>query len=84
MLYSLYMKAMDPESPNVPFEDWSSKEKIARIVKDCKAMLEEDIAWVNVELGSDWYPRARQSIKLSFADKMASFGKSGCLELELI
>lgn len=52
----------------------NSESKYYRI-ELCKELLKEDIALVRVQLDSDKFLRFKQSIKLSFTDQIASFGK---------
>ena len=47
----------------------------------CKAVLSADIALVRVQLDSEKFTRYKQSIKLSFTDQVASFGKEDRLSV---
>ena len=43
-------------------------------IQDCHRMLAEDAALVSVKMASPVYTRSRRSLRMTLADKIASFG----------
>ena len=45
-------------------------------LEDCEAMLASDMALVSVKMASPVYTRSRRSLRMTMADKIASFGNT--------
>ncbi len=44
-------------------------------LEDCAHMMKQDVAMVSVKMGEAVYQRSRRGIRVTFEEKVASFGK---------